>query len=128
MSSAQPLPARCGDAEWKAELAQLRTCQRLIRQVARVLGLKPNSPRAQVLQEYLISEMFRLAFGNPKRPATLLQELHRALKAGPPDSPGRKKNATPEKKNLSEHLEQLYGPGVVVVEEVEDEEAPDKAR
>jgi len=123
MTKKKPAPARPGDLDWKKKRAELRQCQQLFRQAARILGLKPGSPREKILREYLLSEVFRLALHKPQKPGALLHELHRVLKVPPPESKPRKSNASrAEKTNLSQHLEQLYGPGVVVVEDISHEE------
>ncbi len=112
MKNASPAPARPRDAEWKTGLAQLRARERRLRQVARVLGLEPDSPRAVVIREFLLGEIFRLAFEKSRSPNAMLQELHQALKAVPVEASGKKKkgmNPVEQGREIRRRWRQLYG-------------------
>ncbi|MDA2913156.1 hypothetical protein MYX77_04215 [Acidobacteriia bacterium AH_259_A11_L15] len=121
MKNGAPAPARPGDPNWKATVAELRDHQRWCRKVARSLGLDPDSPRAVVIREILLARLFSSAMNQRGRRGALIKELQQALKAIPGDSTRTRSKAADEKKNLRQHLDQLYGPGVVVVEDVGDE-------
>ncbi len=112
MKNASPAPARPRDAEWKTGLTQLRARERRLRQVARILGLEPDSPRAVVIREFLLGEIFRLAFEKSRSPNTMLQELHQALKAVPVEASGKKKkgmNPVEQGREIRRRWRQLYG-------------------
>ncbi len=112
MKNASPAPARPRDAEWKTGLKQLRARERRLRQVARVLGLQPDSPRAIVIREFLLGEIFRLAFEKSRSPNAMLQELHQALKAVPVEASGKKKkgmNPVEQGREIRRRWRQLYG-------------------
>ena len=112
MKNASPAPARPRDAEWKTGLKQLRARERRLRQVARVLGLQPDSPRAVVIREFLLGEIFRLAFEKSRSPNAMLQELHQALKAVPVEASGKKKkgmNPVEQGREIRRRWRQLYG-------------------
>ncbi len=112
MKNASPAPARPRDAEWKTGLKQLRARERRLRQVARVLGLQPDSPRAIVIREFLLGEIFRLAFEKSRSPNAMLQELHQALKAVPVEGSGKKKkgmNPVEQGREIRRRWRQLYG-------------------
>ncbi|MFQ5664628.1 MAG: hypothetical protein ACE5HL_12450 [Terriglobia bacterium] len=128
MTKANSTPARPGDAAWKSAIADLRARQRWIRKIARVLGLDPDSPKGVVLRDYLLAALFPLSLSKPRSSHNVLRELQQVLKALPADSPAQAKKAPgrAHRSNLKQHLEQLYGPGVVVVEEVDDGKAPQK--
>lgn len=112
MKNASPAPARPRDAEWKTGLKQLRARERRLRQVARVLGLEPDSPRAVVIREFLLGEIFRLAFEKSRSPNAMLQELHQALKAVPVEASGKKRkgmNPVEQGREIRRRWRQLYG-------------------
>ncbi len=112
MKNASPAPARPRDAEWKTGLKQLRARERRLRQVARILGLEPDSPRAVVIREFLLGEIFRLAFEKSRSPNAMLQELHQALKAVPVEASGKKKkgmNPMEQGREIRRRWRQLYG-------------------
>ncbi len=112
MKSASPAPARPRDAEWKTGLTQLRARERRLRQVARVLRLQPDSPRAVVIREFLLGEIFRLAFEKSRSPNAMLQELHQALKAVPVEASAKKKkgmNPVEQGREIRRRWRQLYG-------------------
>ncbi len=112
MTDATPPPAGPRDAEWKTGLAQLRARERRLRQVARILGLEPDSPRAVVIREFLLGEIFRLAFEKSRSPNAMLQELHQALKAVPVEASGKKKkgmNPVEQGREIRRRWRALYG-------------------
>ena len=112
MKNASPAPARPRDAVWKRGIVQLRARERRLRQVARILGLQPDSPRAVVIREFLLGEIFRLAFEKSRSPGTMLQELHQALKAVPVEASGKKKkgmNPVEQGREIRRRWRQLYG-------------------
>ncbi len=112
MKTASPAPARPRDAEWKTGLKQRRARERRLRQVAHVLGLQPDSPRAIVIREFLLGEIFRLAFEKSRSPNAMLQELHQALKAVPVEASGKKKkgmNPVEQGREIRRRWRQLYG-------------------
>ncbi|NIP72771.1 MAG: hypothetical protein GWO16_06915, partial [Gammaproteobacteria bacterium] len=105
-----PAPARPGDPNWKAILAELRHHQRWGRRVARSLGLDPDSPRAVIIREILLARIFSSAVHKNRRPGELLKELQQALKAVPADTGAARQKRAGERKDLKQHLDQLYGP------------------
>ncbi len=112
MKNASPAPARPRDAEWKTGLTQLRARERRLRQVARVLGLEPDSPRAVVIREFLLGEIFRLAFEKSRSPNAMLQELHQALKTVPVEASAKRKkskNPVEQAREIRRRWRQLYG-------------------
>ena len=112
MKNASPAPARPRDAVWKTGIVQLRARERRLRQVARVLGLQPDSPRAVVIREFLLGEIFRLAFEKSRSPGTMLQELHQALKAVPVEASAKRKktkNPVEQAREIRRRWRQLYG-------------------
>lgn len=127
MTHASHKPAKPGDNEWKEKLATLRLRRRQMQQVARALGLNPDSPKGTVLCEFLLGEIFGEAVAKPQSRPAVLRELQAVLKAAPADS-GSPKGKGRERPGLKQHLEQLYGPGVVVVEEGSDGEEEEKSR
>ena len=132
MKNAPPAPARPRDAEWKTGLKQLRARERRLRQVACVLGLEPDSPRAVVIREFLLCEIFRLAFEKSRSPNAMLQELHQALKAVPVEARGKKKkgvNPVEQGREIRRRWGELYGLGSPSGSETEgiDAEEPEQA-
>ena len=112
MKNASPAPARPRDAEWKTGLKQLRARERRLRQVARILGLEPDSPRAVVIREFLLGEIFRLAFEKSRSPNAMLQELHQALKAVPVEASAKRKkakNPVEQAREIRRRWRALYG-------------------
>ncbi len=112
MKYASPAPARPRDAVWKTGIVQLRARERRLRQVARVLGLQPDSPRAVVIREFLLGEIFRLAFEESRSPGAMLQELHQALKAVPVEASAKRKkarNPVEQGREIRRRWRQLYG-------------------
>lgn len=102
-------------------MVELREQRRWCGKIARALGLDPDSPRAVVVREILLARIFSSAMNKSRRTGALLKEFQQAMKAVPNDPAGARKKSSPEGQNLRQHLEQLYGPGVVVVEDVDDE-------
>ena len=112
MKNASPEPARPRDAVWKTGIVQLRARERRLRQVARVLGLEPDSLRAVVIREFLLGEIFRLAFEKSRSPGTMLQELHQALKTVPVEASAKRKktkNPVEQGREIRRRWRQLYG-------------------
>lgn len=108
---------RRSDPDWKETIAELRQRQRRLRQVAKTIGLDPDSPKAVILQDYLLSEVFRLAMEKRRITAAYLQRLQNLLKAAAADKKGKSKTKSPsDGPGLVQQLEQIYGPGVVIEE------------
>jgi hypothetical protein len=116
-----------GGKQWKERLAELRARRRQMRQVAKAVGLDPDSAKGIIVWEFLLHSYFGRAVEAKRTTSTIVRELLNLLKSSPSKKhrPGSK-TGTAEGKSLSQHLEQLYGPGVLVVEDVDDEKSKEK--
>ena len=127
-------PAVPGSIEWKQQVAELRVWRRQMRQVARALGLDPDSAKGTIVWEFLLHKGFGRVAHNKRGDTAAIRQLLNLLKSAPAKAASpRRKSSAADRKSLTHHLEQLYGPGVVVVEDVDDEEEtedspPKKAR
>lgn len=113
-----PAPAHPGQTAWKQRLAEIRRHRREMRQVARALGLNPDSSKGTVVWEFLLARRFSEAAAPGVLRKKAAEELLRLLKIDPARSTARRRTGT--HKGLLHHLEQLFGPGVVVAEEVNE--------
>ena len=109
---------------WKKQHKELEEAQSLLAVLTQSLGLKPGSPKRVIAQELLYTLVF-LAFPLLKKegPLALLREAREQEKGG-----GKSQPQPTGRKSLKQHLEQLYGPGVVVEEEVESSDPEDETR
>ena len=103
--------------DWKETISELRQRQRRFKQVAKAIGLDSDSPKAVILREYLLSEVFRLSMEKRRATASYLQRLHALVRALVQDSKGNSKGKSRrQSEDLVQQLEQIYGPGVVLEE------------
>lgn len=114
--------ARAASPDWKETIAELRLRQRRIKQLAKVLGLDPDSDKATIIQDLLLAEVFKLATERRRASLTFLQQVQRTIKSVSAASTEKGKPAKAHKDaaDLTQQLEQIYGPGVVVVEELKN--------
>lgn len=111
-------PSRhAADPEWKDTLKDLRQRRRRMRQVAKTLNLGDEATTADVIQDFLMAEVFRLATETRRATIAHIQKLQALLKLALTDSAkkGKRKSRT-NGADLAQQLEQIYGPGVVVEE------------
>jgi hypothetical protein len=113
---------RTASPEWKETIAELRQRQRRMKELAKVLGLDPDSGKATIIQDLLLAEVFKLATEKRRASLTFLQQVQRTIKGVFSTAPEKGKPAKVGKDaaDLTRQLEQIYGPGVVVVEELKD--------
>ncbi len=114
--------ARAASPDWKETIAELRLRQRRIKQLAKVLGLDPDSDKATIIQDLLLAEVFKLATERRRASLTFLQQVQRTIKSVSAVSTenGKPAKARKDAADLTQQLEQIYGPGVVVVEELKN--------
>lgn len=105
--------------EQKEVLAELRDQKRFIVRAAKAVGLEEDAALAEVIQSIIMMRIFNLATEKRRAPASMVPLLQKALKL-PIAEVTRGANKPPAedktKKDLGQHLEQIYGPGVVVVD------------
>ncbi len=112
MKNASPTALASSTAEWQSALKQIRQRRRRIQQLARVLGMESDSPQEFILREFLLGEIFRLAFEESRSPGAMLQELHQALKAVPVEASAKRKkakNPVEQGREIRRRWRQLYG-------------------
>ena len=111
--------SRAMPPEQKEVLAELREQKRFIVRAAKALGLEPDAAMAEVIQSIIMMRIFGLTTEKRRAPSSIVPLLQKALKLpiaevtkGTSKAPADDK----KKKDLGQHLEQIYGPGVVVVD------------
>jgi len=112
---------------WSAEHDRLRFARASLAALKQALQLDPKSPSAQLAEELLYTMVFqKLTEIEKQQPLTLLHEAREQKKVEATMKGRGSKAKTTERKSLKRHLEQLYGPGVVVEEEIEGSDPEDE--
>lgn len=107
---------------WSAAHDRLRFARAGAAALKQALQLDPKSPSAQLAEEMLYTFVFqKLEDVEKQKPLVLLHEAREQRKADSTAKDRRSQPATGKPKNLKGHLDQLYGPGVVVVEDVDED-------
>ncbi len=107
-----PTALASSTAEWQSALKQIRQRRRRIQQLARVLGMESDSPQEFILREFLLGEVFRLAFEKSRSPATMLHDVQKVFKDNPVVPDGRKKkahNPVEQAREIRRRWRALYG-------------------
>lgn len=112
---------------WGAEVNRLRKARAYKEALCEALQLEPQSESAKVAGEMLYGTVFKMLDQiEQENPLALLREAREQQKVGGTANGAGSKAKTTERKSLKRHLEQLYGPGVVVEEEIEGSDPEDE--
>lgn len=113
---------------WREEHERLRQARANLALLKRALQLDPKSPCGEIAEELLYTIVFdKMPLFRREQPLPLLREAREQEKIGERKKTTPRTDADPSKgASLKQRLEQLYGPGVVVEEEVSDDEPPEE--
>ncbi len=112
---------------WSTAHERLRFARAGVAALKQALQLDPNSPSGQLAEEMLYTFVFqKLEDVEKQKPLVLLHEAREQHKVEPTAKAGASKAKTSDPKSLKQHLDQLYGPGVVVEEEIEGDDTKDE--
>lgn len=117
------------NAVWQAEHERLRQARANLALLKNALQLEPDSPSGQLAEELLYTIVFqKIPLIEQEGPLPLLREAREQQKvSGKQGADSPRRDPARPRQNLKQHLEQLYGPGVVVVEDVNHEDTDEKS-
>jgi len=116
---------------WSAAHDRLRFARAGVAALKQALLLDPNSPTAQLAEEMLYTFVFqkqKLEDIEKKPPLDLLHQAREQRKVELASRSRRSQAAAGRPGSLKQHLDQLYGPGVVVEEEVDGSDPDNETR